>query len=144
MNHLSVAQASYIAGCIDCDGSITLKKRWNRDGSGYAPMVVIGQAKPQLVERMKEMIGEGVITPCRHREYMFYEYRLCSNGCRQLLPQIKEYLVLKKEQAETVLEYLKTVTKGGKRIEPSVIDIRNKLHAKMAKLNLKPSQMANC
>ena len=99
---LSATDAAWLAGFIDADGSIGLG---GRQGSRYwlRPMVQVGQASKAVLEHIVDLVGEGSIG--KNSKRTFYNLRYGPTVFRWLLPQLIPYLVVKRKQAELLLEY---------------------------------------
>ena len=109
MNKLTKLNASYIAGFLDGDGSIYVRLKPNetyRFGFQVAPNIVFYQSKKEtkFLKRLEKMIGGGYI---RFRNDGIAEYIIGdTKTMRDLIKRIKPYLVLKKAQANLLIQIL--------------------------------------
>jgi hypothetical protein len=109
MKTLTPTQAAYVAGFLDGDGSIFVCLKPNaayRYGFQIALYVVFFQSQKELVflERLKELLGVGYV---RLRNDGIAELTIGSiEALRDLIQQLDPYLVLKKQQAQLLVEIL--------------------------------------
>ncbi len=107
---LSSVQKSYLAGFIDGDGSIYVRLKPNdsyRYGFQVAPYIVLFQAAKdeQIFKRVCALMDFGYL---RKRKDGILEYTIGrTEDIIELLVMIKPYLILKKRQADLMLEILK-------------------------------------
>lgn len=109
MKSLSKTQAAYIAGFLDGDGSIYVQLKANptyKFGFQVAPNIVFFQSQKSIsiLKKLKQMVGGGYI---RLRKDGIAEYTIGDSETMQgLLAQIKPYLLLKKVQADLLVQIL--------------------------------------
>ena len=105
---------AYIAGFLDGDGSIYVRLKPNstyRFGFQISPCVAFFQAKKEKVNfaRVCSLAGVGYM---RERKDGIMEYIINKkDDIAVFLSQVKPYLILKKKQAELMLEILRTKEK---------------------------------
>ena len=106
---ISFLQKSYLAGFLDGDGSIYVRLKPNstyKYGFQVAPYVVFFQSQKdeKKFESICSLVGCGHL---RRRNDGILEYIISKqNSIRELLGWVKPYLLLKKEQADLMLEIL--------------------------------------
>ena len=121
---LNVAEAAYLAGLIDGEGTISLwKVNAPKNARGFTHHVTftIAQSNEPYLDEIRNMIGNGTVKlknpggdrgknskPCFGLRFNAYQ-------TRWILPQILPYLRLKRRQAEIVLEYFRSLHVGGRR-----------------------------
>lgn len=109
MNTLTVANRAYIAGFLDGDGSIYVRLKPNttyRFRYQVAPNIVFFQAKKERagLEKIQQMTGVGYL---RDRNDGIVEYTIGDVGSiKAVLKSIRQYLYLKRRQADLMLEIL--------------------------------------
>lgn len=107
--NFSSTQKAYLAGFLDGDGSIYVRLKANREyryGFQVAPYVVFFQSSKDRAnfERICALIGVGYL---RERNDGMLEYVIQrQNAICEFLRDIKEFLVLKREHADLILEIL--------------------------------------
>jgi len=132
----------WLAAIVDCEGCLGLwKKREKhlRRGYRYQPALTITNSSREFLELIKKTVGCGYISRNTKRKD-WYQYEMCNNDLRRVLPQIQPFLIVKKKQCELLLEALKLLEedrKSGGR-NPELID-RNyerldEIHEEIAKL----------
>ncbi len=112
MKILSIRDQGYHAGVMDGEGTICMCKRNNREHQ-YLANISIGNTNRKLLEYIFNTTHIGTISS----EYEYKEngnnrknrwiWYLKKHEMKPYLLQIKDYLIIKKEQAELMLEYLK-------------------------------------
>ena len=119
---LSMKNRSYIAGIIDGDGCIKLSK--NR--KGFVTVVQVSNSSIELIKWLKEKIGDFYIEvrePAKYKDgYNHKKIRRTFSinskiDVKNLLSQIINYLIIKKEKARIVLRYLDGEIDGKKGYE---------------------------
>lgn len=114
---LSIADAAYIAGLIDGEGTITLSRRHAQDRRQL--VVSIANTELPLLEFVLQQLGVGKITRKKiaaAHHTPSYSFAIANRQALSLLQQLQPYLRShKRERAELVLEhYIKAVPRNGK------------------------------
>lgn len=126
MNHrpvtikvLTAEQAAYIAGILDGEGSITISKKNDhtgmRRGVCYRPCVSVANTNELLLLWLQATTGLGGISskaPSNPRHRQAWKWSVWSQQARQLLEVVSPYLLLKREQAELVLDFVRSQRRG--------------------------------
>lgn len=102
-------KVAYLAASIDCDGCIHVPKT---KGSGVSMEVT--NTDLFFLQSLQEMIGGGIVfqyttTGPSHYKPCYWLF-FCVNECRELLPQLIPFLVIKKEKAKILLKRLREVS----------------------------------
>ncbi len=109
MKNLSSTQKAYIAGFLDGDGSIYVRMKPNteyRYGFQIAPYIVLFQSSKdrKKFEQICSLINIGYI---RERKDGILEYTIGrQEAIRTFLECVKPFLILKKEQADLMIQIL--------------------------------------
>lgn len=104
---LSIANtsAAYIAGLIDGEGCLGMAKV----KTGYVPKLTIVMCESIAITECHAITGVGSIG-FRPREQKHWKpcvyWQVGSSGLRRLLPTVKQYLLVKRRQADILTEYL--------------------------------------
>lgn len=110
---LTAAQAAYVAGALDGEGCITIRRE--------APRVAAGRVSPQFqfivkltnthkpwIDMLHEWLGGNVHQinglGARNRK-VCWDLRLRASEVQAVLPQLMPYLVIKRRQAELMTRY---------------------------------------
>lgn len=114
---LTVAEAAYVAGIIDGEGTITLTAL--HAGENRRLIVSVASTERALLEYLLQVIGAGKITAKRSyspRHSPSHTYTLASRQALALLKQITPYLrTYKRRRAELLLRnYLSMTPRNGK------------------------------
>lgn len=139
---LSVADAAYIAGLVDGEGTLSVwreHRRANKSGFRYVPTFTISQADQQFLEDIREIVGNGRVYLADARKKN-PQHKPCYNlifkahQTRWVLPQLLPYLRVKRRQAELVLRYLDTTGEDSRR-DSAAHNTRAKLYEQCHDLN---------
>lgn len=111
---LSDFQKGYLAAIIDGEGMIRINKahdrRWSVEHYYLAPIISIVNTDAKLMAGIRDMVKVGRFFKetsriLGHKDK--YVYNIASiNGCKQILEQIKDGLIVKKRQADAVLKLI--------------------------------------
>ena len=108
---LSESERTWVAACIDCEGTITIHLPWDhvhkcRNLQFY---IRVNMVKRGIPERLRVLCGGSFRPKVRmfgkNRRDQFY-WNISANGARWLLPQIIPYMYDKKRHAEIMLHIL--------------------------------------
>jgi len=97
---------AYVAGLIDGEGTLVVGK-YPRKGNkylGYRGFLAIANTHVPMLQFLKSIIGGKIVEQGKGRGC--YSLSLSTNEIRNCLPQIVPFLVVKKEQAEVLLDFL--------------------------------------
>lgn len=149
---LSEEEKAWLAGVIDGEGSIFLSKVIGanyRRGFFYRPQLAVSNSNRSLLVRVAEIIGEGTVQLAK-KELGYWKtrwmYAAVSGVLREILPQILPYLIIKRAQAETMLQFFSYIDQnpiyGNGKVEPSYYEKLDSLYLIMKKLNRKGKLVA--
>lgn len=146
VNHRSekvmcVAEAAYMAGYLDGEGTISItraKRVENRAGYRWMPIMAINNTHRDSLECLRQMCGNGrlcLVNPGKLGiQKPGYRLQFTANQIRYVLPQIMPYLIIKREQAAILLEFLTSVV-NGKNLTEAVGVEQERLRAEIQRLN---------
>lgn len=145
----SPAKLAYLAGVIDGEGCIAIRKS-KRTGSckstRYAAAVTVGNTSRVLIEQLVGTFGVGCVTyryPTKTKRAC-YLWSLSSRGARDVLRAVQPYLIVKREQAAVLLEFIDNFDsfkgarpgkKGGQLVSPEELARREHLYQQIRTLN---------
>jgi hypothetical protein len=129
---------AYLAGLIDGEGTITLLPTYPDRGI-YATYLIVSNSNENLINWLIKNFG-GVVKEVNQKNSKLHSTKKCFNWilrtkkAAELIEKCYPYLIVKKPQAEVILEYRKTVWNHR---ETTVEDInrRRELVEKIRKLN---------
>jgi hypothetical protein len=111
----------WLAGVIDTECSLGLYKRpaYERErvkrGFVWAPVLRCASTTPSLLEQIKRICNGGAINQQPFQSVVRKpqkQFRLSSNGLRRILPKVLPFLIVKRRQAELLLEALSLLHLG--------------------------------
>lgn len=103
---------AYLAGCIDCDGSIGIKRstyamrvRGDAHQPVFSERVLFAQVKPDITFILKENFGGsyGIQKPGTMNSKPIYKWWVTDRQAITFIKAILPYLLIKKPQAEILL-----------------------------------------
>lgn len=103
-------EARILAMAIDCEGSIGIKRSWHRhmEKFYYQPAIQISNTNRRLIDYLVEIYPHVTIRhtqPRNPKHSGFWTWVVKADYNPDCLFQIKEYLIVKKEQAGIVLDF---------------------------------------
>ena len=113
---LTVAEAAWIAGFIDGEGTIAIYHRLGKHEHGFHPRVSVANTDMRAINRLVELIGAGYRTTRDRnpRHKIGHQWQTTNMAViRALLAAIRPHLILKGEQADLVLEYIEARLSAG-------------------------------
>lgn len=113
INQLTDTEAAYIAGLLDGEGTIGMKKAFNKSGDRklrYRPYVVVATTTSCVLASWLMSVLDVQVHPAnrkadnpKHKKALLV--RMSERPGEELLKRILPYLVIKKHQAELFLRY---------------------------------------
>ena len=137
---LTVAQAAYLAGILDGEGCFSLRKSKNSAYHVYISEVAVGTTTPDLTDWLHAVIPGSIIhasTPPGNREASCTWRVSTKEGLTWMLPQVIEYLVIKKLHAQLLLKYCMQFADQipGVTLTPEEVELKNAYCVMFANLN---------
>lgn len=140
---------SYIAGAIDGDGSFSLCQKKDPNGLNtlYYPLIQLASTDYRLPYLLRDNFGGAIHIRKAHigndgnQRKTSYQWKIEKRTkCYPFLQEIVPFLIVKKEQAQTLIDYLdeNPFIRGSRGLEQHVIERRMKTYLKMQQLNSMP------
>jgi hypothetical protein len=127
-----------LAAYVDGEGSITIIESGRKRSHPFRDVrVIISQSDVRLMAWLQSIWGgavsqhKGVNRPC-------YNWAIGGRRVEVILARIRQYLIVKPEQADIGMAYRATMTRSTRRLSPEVIEQRKLLREQM--FALKPTQ----
>lgn len=129
-DYLGIAEIdlAYIAGCIDCDGSIQVTRRnsYRYNNIQYNLEVSISNTSTELIDWFKFQLGSaGYVFSSGeddrpHRRKICYTLRVSGKVAFELLKAVQPYIRGKKEQTQLALDFIATkgIQRGNRSLKP--------------------------
>jgi len=129
----------YVAGVLDCDGSIWIGANRKNKHVQYTLRVSVTNTRPALPQWFADHFGGKALTYRKNSERWKDEYRWQASGLTALpvLQLCLPYLVIKRRQALVGLEFASTIIPGQRHLPESFRTLREELYNRMTALNKK-------
>lgn len=131
------SQLAYIAGVIDGEGTLCIGK-YNAGNKNlcYRPYLAIANTYVPMLEYIKSIIGGKIVEQGKGRGC--YSLNLTADKIRRWLPEIFNYLIVKKDQAEVLLDFLdKKSSNASAPISDELLEFYESCYQKLKKLKKK-------
>ena len=128
---LTDAQAAYIAGLVDGEGSLSADK--SKRNVYALKLTVTNTHRPVLIMLM-ELAG-GSVRTARHAGGMLrplHRYVVAGRRMEALLLRIMPYMIIKKHQADLIMEYVDTIGATNKRVSEEVVNHRTVIRERLS------------
>lgn len=106
----NTSKLAFLAGLIDGDGSISISiiRRKDWDGNSFQPYIAIGVTSRKLCKWVQKHFGGNLYgyDATKGRQKMYHWKLYGKQALRDLIVQLLPYLLIKKESAQAVLEYM--------------------------------------
>ncbi len=149
MNGTDPLTLAYFAGVMDGEGCIAIRRtRPRAQGSStrYSVSVTVGNTSRELIARLISAfdVGSVVYRYATRQKKACYLWSISSGGARIVLEALLPYLVVKRPQAEVVLEYIhrfdsfkggRSGAKGAPRVSDAELARRAALYVRSRELN---------
>jgi len=133
---LDEIEKAYIAGLMDGEGTVTLSRKHSNETA--SPEVSIANNNLQLLVWVRDVVGAGRITSKRknrpHHAQSF-TWSIRDNKAICFLNEIRDYLIVKKQQAELITRKYKVYTPRNGKYTPDILRRKLELVAQIRKLN---------
>jgi hypothetical protein len=142
-------RAAWMAAMIDGEGCIRLKKLSScniaRSPSYCVHLIITGTDRKLLdflVSEFGGSIGKRSVKNSSHRQS--WGWFLYGKRAIEILESVLPYLIIKKQQAEMMIEYQKqSIHKNGKKLSASELCYRDYLFFKMKELNSRGTEIGH-
>lgn len=119
---------SYIAGIIDGDGSFSLIRENRVSGYKYYPCIQLSNVFEGMIDMLHQLFGgtKKIKSPQGHAKKIQYVWNVRGlDSCKNVLQRIIPYIVLKKKQANLLLNYVINADKLNPEMEKVRIQAMN-------------------
>jgi len=133
---LEEIEKAYIAGLIDGEGTVTLSRKHSNETA--SPEVSIANNDLQLLAWVRNAVAAGKISlkrKNRPHHHQSYTWSIRDNKAISFLNEIKNYLIVKKQQAELITTSYKMYTPRNGKYTPEMLKRKLELVAQIRKLN---------
>ncbi len=130
---------AYVAGFMDAEAGFQIAKQKQRKGHILVTKIRISNTNKKILLYLRELFGGSVSEHKLSRNIgkwkKAYRWQLSSRKAFNVIKLIYPYLIVKKAQADIMLEFTKTLTDGTKMITEDVWHKRWALKREINKLN---------
>lgn len=104
-------EKAWLAAVVDGEGSIFLSKVRHpnyRRGFFYGPQLGVSNTNRAFLAKLREVVGEGTVSLAKKKDGKWkarWEYQAAAGVLRSILPQIMPYLIVKRAQAQKMLDF---------------------------------------
>lgn len=143
-------ELAWIAGFMDGEGSITIKKyaRYKGQSIRYQAYVCCNQATEDTTEAMKALLllqkhfGGSIYKQSKSKDSKVreaHQWLIVSSTAVDCVKQLLPYLIVKRKQAELLIQYGKGINskRGAKRLTDEILQTRYNYWYEMRKLNVR-------
>lgn len=132
---LDEVEKAYLAGIVDGEGTVTLMKHHKNETP--TPNVVVANNNLQLLKWITSQIGGTIVSKKKRmvHHHDSYAWSVRQDRAIRLLNQIKQYLIIKRPQADLITQKYKSVTHRAGKYTPEMLKKKMRLVAEIRKLN---------
>jgi DNA modification methylase len=137
--HIEPDDARWLALFLDTEGNLCLRRENGRDGQygSHSAQVVLANSSVALLERAREIVGDGSILQRGGKNAPMYYWQVCGKKAADLLAVVYPHLIVKQRQAKCLLhlESRKSYRGGHGRLSAEEIAYRDRLWQSVKSLN---------
>lgn len=149
MRQVDNETAAYVAGIVDGEGYIGVVKRemtGSMRSTRYAGVLVVGNTSRRLIEALVAAFDIGSVTYRRggERKKGCFLWAIQSRNARDVLVRVRPYLVVKRAQADLVVEFVDGFESfkggrpgkfGGQTVSDHELGRRSRIYEELRRLN---------
>lgn len=149
MREIGNETAAYVAGIVDGEGHVGVaktKQTGSMRSTRYAGVLIVGNTSRQLIEELVAVFGIGSISYRRGSERTkgFFLWAIQSRNARDVLVRVRPYLVVKRAQADLVIEFVDGFESfkggragkfGGQTVSERELARRSRIYEELRRLN---------
>ncbi len=128
-------EKAYLAGIVDGEGTVTLTKFHKNETP--TPNVSVANNNLELLKWIKIRLGGSIISKRNRKPHhnASYAWSIKQDRAIRLLNEIKQYLIIKKPQADLITQRYKLVTHRAGKYTPEMLKNKMCLVDEIRKLN---------
>lgn len=137
---------AYLAAIIDTSSSFFIQRGKDSPPFGFKFIlrIDVSSIKKDVILWIFENFGgrfSEVKCPSKKRIMKEYVWTMSRNSCFNILEELKEFVISKKEHCDIAIKYRKTFLGSGNYISQEVFNIRCELYEQMRNINSKRSKL---
>ena len=107
LDNINIEKFAYLAGCIDCDGCIRIRKIiYKNKIKSYSLSIRVAQKDKRIINFCQKTFGGNIYSNGKNSG-TFWEWGLLGSFAKDILEKIEPFLIYKKDQARIGIEYEK-------------------------------------
>lgn len=133
---------SYLAGLIDGEGCISIRRCKQGKFVYFKPMIEVGMSDKKPIELLQKIFGNSgwyEIIPTGKTKLVIHKWRVTGTKCLPVLNAILPYLIVKRKQAIVVIKLVSRIFPKGRHFTPQTriteYNARTNLYRKMQNIN---------
>lgn len=138
---------AYMAGIVDGEGTLIItkaKRPENRSGCRFLPMLIITNTNKDVLDFFVEKTGYGKVTPRKEStkerfgwktNKQAYRWSVKHSQVKEVIEKILPYLIIKKKQAENILEFFNSNASFSKNYNDEIVEVQFDFYIKSKELN---------
>ena len=132
---LTEVEKAYLAGIIDGEGSIGLWRHHKNETA--TPNVSVANNSLKLLQWIKQRAGGTIVSKKKRKAHHndLYAWSVRQDRAIRLLNDVKEFLIIKRKQAELITSEYKSVTHPAGKYTSQMLKKKQRLVDKIKKLN---------
>lgn len=129
------AEKAYLAGIVDGEGTVTLMKHHKNETP--TPSVSVANCNMKLLKWIKARVGGVIVSKKKYKTYHTdsFAWSVRQDRAIRLLGEIRGYLIVKRPQAQLIVNRYKAVTHRTGRYTPGMLAKKMRLVAQIRALN---------
>jgi len=135
---LDEVEKAYVAGIVDGEGTVTLMQHHKNETP--TPCVSVANNNLELLKWLRLRFGGTIVSKKKRLPYHndSYAWSVRQDRAIRFLDGIKQYLIVKRSQADLITQKYKSVTHRAGKYTPEMLAKKMKLVAQIRKLNQRP------
>lgn len=128
-------ERAYLAGIVDGEGTVTLMKHHKNETP--TPSVSVANNNLELLQWIKARCEGVIVSKKKYKTHHknSYAWSVRQDRAIRLLDEIKQYLIIKRPQADLITKKYKSVTHRTGKYSPEMLKKKMRLVADIRKLN---------
>lgn len=129
-----IAKSAYLAGIIDGEGCLRIGH--SRTENKFYARICVGMVEKEVTDLLKDTFGGYVVEEKLKTGRTIYRWNLCNaDGIETALNEISPFLIVKRKQADLLLDYVSVRNTKLNKISDEETNRRKEIYLKCQQLN---------